>query len=389
MTQKNILFLGHDASRTGAPLLLLELVKWLKTNSSYESEVYLKRGGAIEQDYNQAVPTTCSPAASSSIVTRTLRKLTRQHDLAHRYPAKKFPIIYANTVDTCYLAMQLAGPDRGLIHHIHELEYVTHCCGATDLLRSAVPLTDAYITASGAVSDFLVKVIGVPSDKIHTIHEYPIPFEQNICIKQNGYKFRTSYGIPDDGCVIGMCGTPEWRKGDDLFVQVALAVKNHPGTENCHFVWLGGDDASLGRLRYDAAKLGLLNCCHFVPSIVNPSSFFHALDIFALTSREDPFPVAMLEAATSGVPIICFAGGGGAPELVEADAGIIVPYLDTTLMAAACVSLMVDASRRVILGMNAKKKVQTKYNLDGQGRKILAVIETVGQRKLFDADDAV
>jgi hypothetical protein len=37
--------------------------------------------------------------------------------------------------------------------------------------------------------------------------------------------------------------------------------------------------------------------CRFVPSAPNPEAFFRVFDLFAMTSREDPFSVAMLEAA--------------------------------------------------------------------------------------------
>jgi len=54
---KKVLFIGHDASRTGAPLLLLELIKWLTGNSSVKPSVLLKHGGELEAEYEVATPT--------------------------------------------------------------------------------------------------------------------------------------------------------------------------------------------------------------------------------------------------------------------------------------------------------------------------------------------
>jgi hypothetical protein len=70
---------------------------------------------------------------------------------------------------------------------------------------------------------------------------------------------------------------------------------------------------------YDVAQLGLQNICHFLTAVLNPEPYFGAFDLFALTSRKDPFPVAILE-ATGGLPIVCFAHAGGASEFVEYDA---------------------------------------------------------------------
>lgn len=107
--------------------------------------------------------------------------------------------------------------------------------------------------------------------------------------------------------------------------------------------------------------------CHFVPAMSNPEAYFTTFDIFALTSREDLFPLAMLEAAAAGLPIICFAYSGNAPELVEDDAGLVVSYLDVRAMAKACIELLSDESRRRKLGESAKAKVEALYSLNIHG----------------------
>src|SRR5882724_11272170 len=54
---KRFYLLGHDASRTGASQLLLELIKWLTSNSSIKPSVLLKQGGELEAEYEVATPT--------------------------------------------------------------------------------------------------------------------------------------------------------------------------------------------------------------------------------------------------------------------------------------------------------------------------------------------
>ena len=167
-----------------------------------------------------------------------------------------------------------------------------------------------------------------------------------------------------------MCGFPQWRKGADLFVQLAMYVKRYLGSAKCHFVWLGGDSTSHLEYLYDAAQLGLQDIFHFIPTVPNPEAYFRAFDLFSLTSREEPFSVAMLQAAACGLPIVCFAGAGGALELVENDAGIVVPYLDVSAMAKACIDLLMDPNRRRQLGHKARAKVESRYLLAWQGPKL-------------------
>jgi glycosyltransferase involved in cell wall biosynthesis len=99
------------------------------------------------------------------------------------------------------------------------------------------------------------------------------------------------------------------------------------------------------------------------------------MDVFALPSREDPFPLVMLEAATHGLPTVCFAQAGGAPEFVGADAGVVVPYLDVDAFAAACAALRDDPARRTALGLEARRRVGAEHGVETQGPKLLRSIE--------------
>lgn len=379
MIKNKILFLGHDASRTGAPLLLLEIIKWIRDNSAFEVEICLNAGGSLESDYIQLARTFYKGSTSQSYVQRGLRKLrlvgSSEPDFTSRYPVEQYPVVYANTIGTCSTAMALAHPGRRIIHHIHEMAYATDVYRAKDIMRKAVPRTDIYIAASGAVKDYLIDVIDVPHEKIRVIHEFPIAGCLQLNKSENGKSIRHKHGIPENAFVVGMCGSPEWRKGTDIFVRLAQQVKViHPGNK-VHFLWVGGEREAYREAQFDVEKLGLREVCHFVPAVSDPSPYFKAFDLFALTSREDPFPLVMLEAAARGLPIVCFADSGGATELVEDDAGMVVPYLDVEAMARACVDLMVNENRRQLYGAQAKAKVESRYLLAHQGPKIRSVIE--------------
>ncbi len=383
MSDHKVLFLGHNASRSGAPLILLELIKWLAKNSQIKMETYLDGGGAIESEYHAAVLTYC-PHEFQGIFGKLFRKLRtaewEERRFVSRYPASRYPVVYANTIATCRIANRLAGPNRFIIHHIHEMTYATQCYHLTDALREAVPTTDLYIAVSQAVRKFLMDVIFVPEEKILVVHEFPVA-GGSVGGKINDEKMATNkvrqiLGIPEESFVIGMCGTPEWRKGTDIFVRLVEKVRAIPEGAKCHFIWLGGEKEAYREAQFDVDKSGLRDFCHFIPAVGDPDAYFRAFDLFALTSREDPFPLVMLEAAARGLPIVCFADSGGATELVEDDAGMIVPYLDVEAMAQACVELMVDDEKRRRFGAQAKAKVESRYLLEHQGPKILSVIES-------------
>jgi glycosyltransferase involved in cell wall biosynthesis len=224
---------------------------------------------------------------------------------------------------------------------------------------------------SEAVKALLVNDLKIPEQKIRLVHEHAI-FRSEVEIER--FAVRKSYGLQDGDFAIGMCGSTGWRKGTDLFFRLAQIIKKRDRSSNIKLLWLGGSEIAHAEAMHDAVRLGISEVLRFYPQSEDTSGFFTALDVFALTSREDPFPVAMLEAAAAGVPIICFNQSGGGPEFVTNDAGICVPYADVQKMASACMLLWGDNDLRFRLGSKAKQKVELEYTLQSQAPKLLEVV---------------
>lgn len=126
---------------------------------------------------------------------------------------------------------------------------------------------------------------------------------------------------------------------------------------------------------HDRVRLGLAGTATFVGAIADPSIHFGAFDAFLLSSREDPYPLVCLEAAAGSVPIVCFADAGGMPEFVEADAGVVVPYLDVEAAATALAGLAADDDTRRRLGARAAAKVTERCSVDVVGPQIAGVLD--------------
>jgi glycosyltransferase involved in cell wall biosynthesis len=142
-----------------------------------------------------------------------------------------------------------------------------------------------------------------------------------------------------------------------------------------YFVWVGLPTGPLHNdLTLDVAKAGLTDRVRFVAPTPDVLRYMARFDLFLLCSREDPYPLVMLEAGLSGVPVVCFDGAGGAAELVEADGGVVVPYLDLLSMAQALQSLIDDPDRRNRLGQALRHKIQQRHSLQQSTDQFLALI---------------
>ena len=101
--------------------------------------------------------------------------------------------------------------------------------------------------------------------------------------------------------------------------------RRHP-SRPFRFVWVGweGDAEDRRQLKHDMNQAGVADSFLWTGEVANPLDYFACFDAFALVSREDPFPLVCLEAALLEKPILCFAGAGGTPELVEEDSGFVM-----------------------------------------------------------------
>jgi glycosyltransferase involved in cell wall biosynthesis len=184
-------------------------------------------------------------------------------------------------------------------------------------------------------------------------------------------------GIPENARIVGGCGVVYWLKGCDLFLQLALSIRARESSVPVHLVWLGAKPSGDGfyPFQHDLARAGLTDIVHFIGSRPNPLDYIAAFDVFALVSRADAFPLAIMEAAALEVPTVCFDGAGGAREFVEADAGRVVPYLDLGVMAERVLELLRDDELRSRLGQRARAKVRERFDISVMAPKLLRTIE--------------
>jgi glycosyltransferase involved in cell wall biosynthesis len=126
---------------------------------------------------------------------------------------------------------------------------------------------------------------------------------------------------------------------------------------------------------FDVERAGLAGRVHFVGEQQDSDPYFQLFDIFALTSRTDPFPLVCLEAALNSIPVLCF-DSGGITEFVEEDCGFVVPYADVEAMTARILELAADGELRMRLGARAAEKVAQRNDVNIVAPQILSIIES-------------
>jgi len=270
------------------------------------------------------------------------------------------------------------GRDVPVLTHCHELESLIQLSGI-DNFNSLKERTTRFVAVSNAVKDNLIANHDIADEKISVIHAFtPIADMSDGETRAKRSAARHELWIPDNAFVVGASGTLNWRKAPEIFVQLAHAIKSRKPKAQIFFAWIGGagkDDFRLFELNYDANRLEISDRLRFLAHTPNPLDYFAAIDVFAMVSREDPFPLVCLEAASLGKPVICFADAGGMSEFVEEDCGYVVPYLDLNAFATKIIELSSDPEKTKTLGENAKKKVRARHDIEVAAPAVTDLIE--------------
>ncbi|GAB3568160.1 hypothetical protein GCM10027578_20340 [Spirosoma luteolum] len=376
---KTILLLGHDANRAGAQLVLLNLMRLLRERG-YGLHLLLGEGGPLLDDYRAICPVTLWPAperyVAGPVADKVLGKLGVWHTLYGRQQTARqqqirtelsldtVDLVLVNTVTGSHLFAQLDLPaTTPVVTFVHELAMSVRMYTKPDELAALLRRTNRLLAVSTATARYYEQEHGFDPARItrYTLIDTPALVDAIARARQRPDVF-DSLGLPPDALIVGGCGNAEWRKGNDLFVSLARQVIGRAGTQPVHFVWVGMPAGPLREdLLLDIRKAGIGDRVHLIPPTPDVLQYMRRFDVFVLCSREDPYPLVVFEAGLNGVPVVCFDGAGGSPELVETDSGFVVPYLDLDAMSSRILDLLNQPALRQTMGRRLGEKILERH----------------------------
>ena len=398
--QRTVTFITHEATRTGAPRVLLSLMQWLRANTDLRMQTLAVRPGPLLREFRALGRVVQLEGDWRYLLTvqrgiRLARQMTTGVDrpfdrIVHRAAGMSLwlacapqlrgigecDLIYANSVQSGW-GVRSINSRAPLVSHLHELEDALLDPYEEPNVRTMCGARARHIVVPAvAVRDLLVNQMGIDASRISVV--YPFITVPDAAVDRDIRRtVRRKLEIPENATVVGMSGAFILRKSPDRFIDIAARVMHQARGAPVYFVWIGGD-ATLEYGRYvmtDIRRLGLTARFRHVTERIDPRPYLGALDIFLLSSRSDPFPLVCLEAAVHAeTPIVCFDQAGGMPELVGRDCGIVVPYLDTVGAAEAVFQLRENAAMRRELGANAAERVRTRHNVTRSAPAVAAMI---------------
>lgn len=381
------LAVSHDAGRTGAPIGLLAFLRWRREQTGRPLPSILRAPGPLAPEFAALGPCLVlgntwlhHTRAGRRLLGRLPRSVADQAHRVLRFARTHQPaVVYSNTLTNGRLLASLAPLGAPVVSHAHELEYWIARLGPENL-RLTLRHSRHFIAAAGAVARNLRTKHGVDLTRLTVIHEHiaRLPAARDPATRE---RERRRLGLPPEAFVIGSCGAEYWRKGRDLIPGLLRAVQRRLPERTVRFLWIGSPGTSVEErsLRHDLSLTGTAGAYVATGELADPFPAYHALDAFALLSRDDPFPLACLEAAATGAPVLCFDDAGGMPEFTARGTGLSVPYLDLEAMAEGLARLARHPAESASLAERGRKEVATRHLPEQTGPRILDVLAHASQ----------
>jgi glycosyltransferase involved in cell wall biosynthesis len=171
---------------------------------------------------------------------------------------------------------------------------------------------------------------------------------------------RQQIGCRCDDVVIGSVGRLVEQKDYPTQLRAfALAAARVPNLRMA----IAGDGPLRSTLEHLARELGIADRVRFLGNQEDVPALLRSVDLFVLSSKFEPFGVALLEAKAAGLPIVATAVNEVPKIVVDGESGLLTSPENAPNMAALIVKLAKDRDLRSRLGACARIEAQQQHSL--------------------------
>ena len=201
----------------------------------------------------------------------------------------------------------------------------------------------AHVAVGVAAARHVEAHLGLPAGEVMSIHNgVPDPAPRTPLA-----------GTTSPRCTVGTVARFEAQKGLDVLLRAVAPLDVD--------VRLVGDGPERPALVALAEQLELTSRLTFAGWSDDVSAELDRLDVFVLASRNEGFPLAIVEAMLAGLPVVATDVGSVAEAIEPGVTGLLVPPDDERALRDAIASLLADPTRRDELGEAARARAASIY----------------------------
>jgi glycosyltransferase involved in cell wall biosynthesis len=221
----------------------------------------------------------------------------------------------------------------------HEFQNPVRKAAYVAIERRLAKITDAVLAiGSGVATEALRRGLATPST-LRTI----APVVEAITVPKTAESraaARAALGLDDASLVVGTVGRIDYQKAPEHLIAAIAKLRHRDATA----VWIGSGPG-LEEARELVRRAGLLDRFVFAGERSDVAGLLPAFDVFAMASRYEGLPCAVVEAMRCGVPVVATAVNSLPDLVVPGESGVLVPPGRPELLAAAIDGVLDDPRR--------------------------------------------
>lgn len=353
---RRIILVSHDAHPHGAQYLALNMARVMQEELGFIVDMIVLGDGVLMDEYRKYanVYELAGRDPQSEEIVTLVSNLFKQ--------GAKSAIV--NTTVSGLIVPVLKRCGFTVVSLIHELPQLIKDYALQEHVNAIAEGADKIVFAASPVLDGFESFVALDRDKIVLKPQglYKKNLLQSLEQIQNArIELRQRFNLPEGSKVILGVGYADYRKGIDIFVEAGLDVLKQ--RHDVYFIWLGKFEPLIEKeVKHIIEQSDHEN--HFIfPGLDYDSDIYYAgADIYALTSREDPFPSVVMEAMDGLTPVVAFTRSGGAPELLSKVGGVLVDDISSKAYSLGLKALLDSPEKINQLALKGKTIVDEEFS---------------------------
>ena len=382
-SRENVLVVSHEASRTGAPILSLNLVRILK--KQYNVLVLILGGGPLISSIRELGAVVIEQGDmryNNAIANIVIEDIVNKCDF-------KFALV--NSIESRVVLPILAKRFIPSITLLHEFAAYTRPYNA---------FRDAFLWSGEAVFSARLTLQSALDQHPELGERFAHVLPQGRCILPNEVVDETIKTLEKSRLISALWPNPlndkpfivlgagyvQLRKGVDLFIECASRLFRMGSPRNIHFVWVGKGYDPKNDVNYSVyladqiERAGLSKNITFLDETSEIDFVYKESDLLLLTSRLDPLPNVAIDALNEGLPVLCFDKATGIADILtegNLKEDCVAEYIDTQMLADKVYKLANDSMHYDNVSKKCKNLAGSIFDMEDYVKNLQNLAETV------------